>query len=344
MLKVLIIKTSSMGDIIHALPALTDATKVFPDIQFDWMAEKSFAEVPTWHKSVRKIIPIALRKWRKNPFNKQNQIEWQQFKKTIDAEKYDFVIDAQGLMKSAFLVRYTHGVKCGLDWFSVREKLACLAYDRRVRVNKNQHAITVIRELFAKSLGYPVPESYPESEISLDPHSREDDTSAVCHSRESGNLENPDPRICEDDTNNYLFFAHGTTHPDKFWLEERWIELAKLAAKNGLCVKLPWYGPIEEAVVKRIAAECENVEILPLSNLTTLAKIITESKAVVAVDTGLSHLAAALKVPTVALYGPTDPKLIGAYSKSAIHLQKASKKMADISVDDVWQAVNNYKL
>jgi len=118
----------------------------------------------------------------------------------------------------------------------------------------------------------------------------------------------------------YLVFLHGTTWPTKHWPEEYWLRLAKIAQENGLRVLLPWGSPVEEERAKRIAAQCAAAEVLPRQNLAGMAKILARAKAIVAVDTGLGHLAAALDVPTVSLYGPTDPALTGAMGRSQVHL------------------------
>jgi len=283
-----------MGDIIHTLPALTDAGNVYPDITFDWMVEENFAEIPAWHKLVNKVIPIALRRWRS-------------FYSDLKSEQYDFIIDAQGLIKSAVLTRIAHGMRCGMDKNSAREPLAAFFYQRKFSISKDQHAITRIRQLFSKTLNYEIPCDPPDYGI---------------------DIVGADPRVCP-----YIVFIHGTSRKDKLWPEENWIALAKLAAKYP--IKIPWHTDEEHERAKRIAGKCKNVEILPKTNLTTLKNILSAANGVIAVDTGLGHLAAALGVPTISLYGPTDPKLIGTVGKSVQHLITKTPGIVDISVDDV---------
>ncbi|STW67002.1 lipopolysaccharide heptosyltransferase I [Klebsiella pneumoniae] len=150
-MRVLIVKTSSMGDVLHTLPALTDAAQAIPGIRFDWVVEEGFAQIPSWHKSVERVIPVAIRRWRKAWFSAPIKAERQAFRETVQAVKYDAIIDAQGLVKSAALVtRLAHGVKHGMDWQTAREPLASLFYNRRHHIAKQQHAVERTRELFAK--------------------------------------------------------------------------------------------------------------------------------------------------------------------------------------------------
>lgn len=297
-MRVLIIKTSSMGDIIHTLPALTDAGNAIPDIQFDWVVEENFAEIPQWHPRVNQVIPVALRRWRKNLFSRQTRAEWQACYAKLRAAKYDLIIDAQGLLKSAWLVWMAKGERCGLDWECAREPLASLLYQRKVKAGKIKevHAVTRMRRLFSEALGYALPETV--ANYGLDRQ----------HFAKS------------QATNDYLVFLHGTTWPTKHWPEASWTELAKKCSLKGLDLKLLWGNQAEQERAERIAASCERAEVLPRMKLSNIAQLLAGAKAIVAVDTGLGHLAAALDVPTISLYGPTNPVLTGALGKSQIHL------------------------
>lgn len=295
-MRVLIVKTSSMGDIIHTLPALTDAGKAFPLIRFDWVVEESFAEIPSWHPLVEKVIPVAIRRWRKKIFSRKTQQEITQFKQTLRAKKYDLIIDAQGLFKTIWISWLAKGPLSGFDRHSAREPLTSFFYRQKYHASWKLHAVTRLRRLFSQALGYVLPETVAEYGMDRERF-------------RGANL-----------AENYLVFLHGTTWATKHWPEEYWIELAKLANENGFLVKLPWGNEEEQKRAMRIAASCQSAEILPRLGLSGMAKTLAEAKAVVAVDTGLGHLAAALDVPTVSLYGPTDPALVGAMGKSQIHL------------------------
>jgi heptosyltransferase-1 len=297
-MRVLIIKTSSMGDVIHTLPALTDAGKALPGITFDWVVEENFAQIPTWHPLVRKVIPVAWRRWRKNFLAANTRAEWKQFRAELRAENYDFIIDAQGLLKSVFFSLFARGVKCGFDFQSARETMAALFYEKRFSIAKKQHAITRSRQLLSAAIGYALPTHTPDYGI---------DRKRFQESQVQANK--------------YLVFLHGTTWNTKHWPEKYWHELVKMAEQKGFQVKLPWGNVQEQERAQRIAAGSQQAEALPRLDLLGLAKVLANAVAVVGVDTGLCHLAAALDVPTVSLYGPTDPMLSGALGRSQVHLQ-----------------------
>lgn len=295
-MRVLIVKTSSMGDVIHTLPALTDAMQAVPNITFDWMVEENFAEIPAWHPRVNQVITVAWRRWRKQLFNAKNYAQWQQFRKNCRANSYDLIIDAQGLVKSALFSRLAKGVHVGFDWHSAREPLASLFYQKTYAVAPDQHAITRTRELFSQALGYPTPKTVPAYGIA----------------RQNFVWDKVDEP--------YLVFLHGTTWDTKHWPESYWIELASLANQAGLLVKLPWGNQTEFLRAQKIAESVPRAEVLPRLDLMGIAGVLAGAKAIVAVDTGLGHLAAALDVPTVSLYGPTNPVLTGALGQSQVHL------------------------
>lgn len=166
-MRILVVKTSSLGDVIHTLPAITDAYRVLPDIQFDWVIEESFAEIPALHPAVKRVIPLNFRHWRKQPFQAWRSSAWRVFQWEIRRQYYDLIIDAQGLLKSAFIASQAKGIRCGLDWWSAREPLASLSYHRRYTVPKEQHAITRVRQLFAAALGYKIPDDPPDYGLKL---------------------------------------------------------------------------------------------------------------------------------------------------------------------------------
>jgi heptosyltransferase-1 len=302
-MRVLIVKTSSLGDIIHTLPALTDACKAVPGIRFDWVVEENFAAVPAWHPAVKKIIPIAWRRWRKKIFSLRTLREIMVFRRDLRAEKYDLVIDAQGLVKSAVFSRLARGVHSGLDWSSAREKYAAWFYQRTCAVAFQQHAVVRARSLFSQLLRYPTP------------------TSLADYGIDKNNFIKDDLIKKTGDAQKYLIFFHGTTWATKHWPEEYWIELVKLANNAGFPVKLPWGNDTEKARAQRIAQVSANAEVLPPLNLSGIAAVLAGAKAVVTVDTGLGHLAAAFNIPSVSLYGPTNPVFTGALGQSQKHLK-----------------------
>lgn len=294
--KILIVKMSSMGDVLQTLPALTDAGKMLGDISFDWVVEENFAEIPSWHPLVDRVIPVAWRRWRKNKLAALLGKEFKVFGRQLREKKYDLIIDAQGLIKSAVVTRIAKGKRAGLDKNSLWEPLARFAYQKHYSVDPNQHAVTRIRQLFSKVLGYTLPD---DVDYGLDK------TTLIGQQAE----EKP-----------YVLFIHGTTWETKLWPETYWQQLAEKVATNGCRIKLLWGNEQEKQRAERIAKHCKNAEVLPKMNLHKVARVIAGAKAIVAVDTGLGHLSAAFAVPTISLYGPTDSDAIGAIGPEQIHL------------------------
>ena len=310
-MKVCVIKTSSMGDVIHTLPALTDAQRAIPNLSIDWVVEENFAEIPRWHSAVNRVIPIALRRWRKSPFSIQTRNEWKNYRTLLQAENYDAVIDAQGLIKSAlFATRFAQGVKHGYDRQSIREPLASFFYDKKYTISYQQHAVERIRQLFAQSLGYELPQV--QGDYSIAHHF-----------------------LHQTSEQNYVVFIHSTTRADKHWEEAEWQKLIeKITALSDCKIHLPWGNEQEKARAERLAQVHSNVLVLPKLTLTELAKQIANAKAVVSVDTGLAHLTAALDKPNITLYGATEPKLIGCYGENQYYL--SANSMKEISAEQVF--------
>ncbi|MBU5386668.1 lipopolysaccharide heptosyltransferase RfaC [Citrobacter sp. EBS8] len=308
-MRVLIVKTSSMGDVLHTLPALTDAQQAIPDIHFDWVVEEGFAQIPSWHSAVDRVIPVAIRRWRKAWFSAPIKAERKTFRDAVRLLQYDAIIDAQGLVKSAALVtRLAHGIKHGMDWSTAREPLASLFYNRKHHIAKQQHAVERTRELFAKSLGYNKPQS-------------QGDYAVAQHFLTEVNA----------DAGQYAVFLHATTRDDKHWPEANWRELIGLLNNAGIRIKLPWGAAHEEARARRLAEGFPYVDVLPRMSLEEVARVLAGAKFVVSVDTGLSHLTAALDRPNITLYGPTDPGLIGGYGKNQYTQQSHSGKLQDLN-------------
>ncbi len=299
-MRVLLIKTSSMGDIIHTLPALTDAGEAIPGITFDWVVEESFAEIPKWHPLVGKVIPVALRKWRKNLLASTTRTAWKTVRQGLNEHEYDLVLDAQGLVKSAFITYFTRGLRAGLDWGSAREPLASLAYQRTCTVNFYQHAVVRMRSLFSQLLDYKLPDTGPDFGLE-----RSWFDAPAC-------INSPDEK--------YIVFLHGTSWDSKQWPEAYWAQLSQIAAKTGYRIKVSGSFPAEMERAERIARLGANVDVLPNLNIPQMAQLLAKAQAAVAVDTGLGHLAAALNVPTVSVYGPTNPEYTGALGESSVLL------------------------
>lgn len=324
-MRVLVVKMSSLGDVIHTLPALTDAASALEGIRFDWVVEEGFAEIPAWHPAVDNVIPIALRRWRKHPLRDFRGPQWRAFRQSLRRESYDAVIDAQGLLKSAIIARLSKNQVYGLDRYSAREPLAALGYRHKVAVAKDMHAVERTRTLFSKALNYSLP-------LGRGDYGVRDHLAGGRDRRQFG-----------------LLFFHATARAEKLWPEDRWVQLAEEALAAGYPVSLPWGNDTERERAERIATRASGVQVLPRLDLLGLADLLLETRGVVAVDTGLGHLAAALDVPTVSLYGPTSTRLIGAYGRNQVHIESnigvdqtsnPLTMMSSISASQVWSELS----
>ncbi len=300
-MKVLIVKVSSLGDIIHTLPAVTDAFRAKRGLRFDWVVEEAFTEIPAWHPAVDRVIPVALRRWRGQMFSAWRSGEIRRFRQDLKQEYYDLVIDAQGLIKSGLISRMARGLTVGLSNHTIREPLATLFYNIAYTVPWQQHAVERVRELFSRTFNY-----------SIDGRS--------CHY----GIDPADFRLpaAQEASKNLIFF-HGTTWQSKHWPEPYWRQLAAMAVAAGYEVKLPWGNEEELARARRIQSTMAGVTILDRLSLTGVARELCDASAVVAVDTGLAHLAAALNVPTVTIHGASSPELTGTYAKRQLHLKSS---------------------
>lgn len=295
-MRILIVKTSSLGDVIHTLPALTDASQAIPGLQADWVVEEAFAEIPALHPAVKRVIPVAVRRWRKEGLRSLFADEFRRFRTDLKSEPYDLIIDAQGLIKSALITWQARGTRVGLDKNSIKEKASCFFYDRSVPVSKSMHAVWRVRQLFATALGYNFDAETVDYGIRLTAGNPEDDAPA-------------------------LMFLHGTSWPSKHWPLPYWRELARVAGEHDFSVKLPWGNLAEQERALAIADQQPHVQVLEKAGLSELAVQIAGCAGVVAVDTGLGHLAAALNRPAVSIYGPTDTLLTGAFGHNQLHLK-----------------------
>ena len=289
--KILIVKTSSLGDVVHMLPAIRDASQQVKNLQIDWVVEEGFQEVPAWSAVVGKVLPVAIRRWRKSLFSTKTRKEIRVFKQDLQSVEYDIVVDSQGLLKSALLTRWAktkHGV-WGYDKKSIREPAASFFYQHKVTVSRELHAITRNRQLLAKVLGY-----------TLDGLSLDYGLSGRQFSPPSFAL-----------PSQYIVALHGTSKPEKEWSVDAWKQLIVAMSAKNTSVLFPWGNSRERERAELLAEESEYSIALPKCNLSVLARIILDSKAVIGMDTGLMHIAAALNKQGIGLYPVTRPVLTG---------------------------------
>lgn len=288
-MRILLIKTSSMGDVIHNLPVVSDIRAQHPDAEIDWLVEENFAEIPRLHPGVAKVIPVAVRRWRKQLFSVATRKEIGEFDRAIRSENYDYVIDTQGLFKSALLAWRCRGIRCGYDAQSARESVAAYAYDRRFSVDTKLHAVTRNRTLAALAIGYTTSATLDYGLASLSNASATKATAVL---------------------------LTATSRDDKLWPDDRWIAVGKTLSANGISCVLPGGNAIERERAARIAEAIPNAIALPPLGLTALAQELAAARVVIGVDTGLVHLAAALGRPTIALYCASDPLLTGVLAET----------------------------
>lgn len=317
-MKILLIKMSSMGDLIHTLPALTDALNAIPDIEIDWVVEPAFADIPTWHPAVKNIIQLPLRRWRKNSLQSIRSGEVRDFYQALRFKKYDVIIDAQGLLKSSVIAKLARGKICGYDKNSARESLSSYFYNEKYAVEKSLHAITRTRQLFSNALHYTLPNTQPDFHINT----------------------NQLPPLDFQLPEKYFVFLHGTTWASKHYPEIYWRTLIEKADAKAMPVYLPWGNENEKSRAERLAQNKEHAVVLPRLSIPQLATVLQKASTVVSVDTGLGHLSAALTTKTIGLYGPTDSNRVGFIGNHHIHLQ-AQFPCAPCYSKTCWYAKKN---
>lgn len=293
MRSVLLVKTSSMGDVIHNLPVVSDLRRHWPALAIDWVVEESFAELPRLHPGVRNVLPVAVRRWRRNLGQRQTWREMAAFRRRLRETCYDLVIDTQGLVKSALITRLADGLRCGYDRSVAREPLAALAYDCHYAIPRNAHAVERNRWLAAAACDYP-----PELPLRYG--------LALADTRPDWLPPTP-----------FVAFLTATSRDDKLWPEADWIALGHAIRARGLGVLLPAGSARERERAERIAAAIPGAVVAPPASLTELAAALQAARCVVGVDTGLTHLAAALDRPVAALFVATDPGLTGVHAGPA---------------------------
>lgn len=308
-MRILLIKTSSLGDVVHNLPVVTDLRAHFPGVVIDWVVEEAYADVVRLHPGVNRAVPVALRRWRRSLLDKGTWREIHAFRTSLQRVSYEHVIDTQGLLKSALLTRMAHGLRCGYAWASARESVASYFYDACFEVSPDLHAVERNRRLAALATGHAT-SSLPDYGIAVSPAPTRAAPSAV--------------------------LLTATSRDDKLWPDERWIALGRDLQRQGLQCALPAGAPTERERAARIATQIPHAVALPSMGLGELAKRLAAARLVVGVDTGLVHLAAALGRPTLALFSASDPTRTGVLAATpAINLGRRGQPP---SVEDVLAA------
>jgi heptosyltransferase-1 len=286
-MRILIVKTSSLGDVIHNLPVVSDIRRHFPDAAVDWCVEESFAAIPRLHPGVGQIIPVAIRRWRKNLLKAATWREIAEFRRGLQAVPYDAIVDTQGLLKSGLMASQAHGPALGYAADSAREPMAARFYERKFSVSRELHAVVRNRRLAAAALGYAA-----DGELDYGIQAAPAGFAWLPHRP-------------------YVVFLTATSRDDKLWPEANWLALGQQLNSLGISAVLPGGSAVERQRASRLAAGIPGAIAAPPMNIPELAALLAGARAAIGVDTGLTHLAVALKVPTIALYTATDPGLTG---------------------------------
>lgn len=286
-MRVLIVKTSSMGDVIHALPAISDMARAIPGIQIDWLVEKSFAAIAARHRDVTSVIPIQWRKWRKSLSKPETRAALRAWGQDMRQSRYDLVLDLQGLLKSALFACVADGPRAGYDRHSIREPIASLFYHHKASVPKNLHAIDRCRRLCAQSLGYALPSTPPDFGLQAASQGWMPSSGAP-----------------------FAVLVPCASRPEKLWPQSDWIAVGQNLKARGWQVAIMWGSPEEQRLAESIAQAMDG-SVPPFLTVTEVADTLAQATVVVGLDTGMSHIAAAHGRPTVGIYCDHEPGLAG---------------------------------
>lgn len=286
-MRVLIIKTSSMGDVVHALPAISDMARAIPGIQIDWLVEKSFAAMPQQHRAVQRVITLQWRKWRKSLRTPDTQAAIRSWRAEMGQHRYDLIIDLQGLLKSAAFACFAQGPRAGYDWHSIREPLASLFYSRKGHVARNLHAVDRCRQLVAQVLNYPLPTTPPDFGLQASPDAW----------RPAGSRP-------------YAALIPCASRPEKLWPQQDWIDIGQQLRAKGMDVAVMWGSPDEEQRAQDIAQAIDGA-VPPFLTVAQVGDTLAHASLVIGLDTGMTHLAAAHGRPTLGIYCDHEPGLAG---------------------------------
>jgi heptosyltransferase I len=302
---ILFIKTSSLGDVIHQMPAVAEARRRQARAHFGWVVEEAFAPLIRLHPAVDEVIPVALRRWRSAALTPQTWREIAGFIDGLRKRDYDAIIDSQGLFfKSALIARFARGRRHGYDAVSIRERAASLLYDVQHGIAHSLHAIARNRMLTGLALGY-APQGGVE--FGLD--------------RERlANRDGP-----------YGILLHATARPEKEWPQASWIALAQALGADRGALLLPWGTHAEQLRSEQIAAAVVDAVVPQRQPLEILLRVIAGASFVIGVDTGLLHLAAALGVPLVGIFVRSDPGLTGPQGPGPIAVVGGKGRMPSVA-------------
>ena len=293
--RVLFVKLSSLGDVVHHFPAVTELLRHRPDLHVAWAVEEAYADLVRLHPGVREVIPVGLRGLKRHVLDLARWRSVGATRRALAAGDWDYVVDTQGLIKSGLIVRAAKGVAFGPDRRSAREPTAARFYDVKIPVPRNRHAVERNRDLVAKVFGYAIegPARYGLVAPSLPAWA-------------------PQGR--------YAVLLHAASRAEKHWPDERWIALARLLSESGYATVFPGGTDAERGAAARMAQSVPNAIGAPAMGLVEAAGLLANAALVAGVDTGLTHLAVAFERPTVGIYTATQPELTGLHGAEGVNL------------------------
>lgn len=308
-MKILVVKLSSLGDILHMFPAVSDLRRHFPAAEIHWLVEPAFAEVVAWHSAINKVITVSLRAHKKSWWKIPALLS--KLRRQLHAENYDIVLDAQGLLKSALLSRLGGVAVFGFAADTAREPLAARLYKKSASVQKGVHVIEKNRQLVANIFSADITSSLIESTLDF----------GLDKFRHESLQNNFATALTMMSNEPYIMLLHGTTWNSKYWPESAWVELIRMFSQRGMRCLLPWGNEEERQRANRLqTAGGEHAQVLSKLSLTELMNVLLRARGFVSVESGIGHLAAALDVPGVMLHGPTSPNYSGILGKNCLHL------------------------
>ena len=308
-----------MGDLMHALPAVTEAKQKIPDLVFDWVADKNFSCVPKWHPAVNKVIETNHREWKLNLFSPGSRNEIKQVIKTIEDNNYDLIVDMQNNLKSSFLSFLCNHPVIGMDARSSREFPAHLAYKKKINVPKEMHAIERQKYLLSSALDYKTDITNTDFGIS----------------KKNFISSNSIPK------GKYAICVQNASWKTKQWHVDKWKELTCLMEDKDIELLFPSGNLNELETAKEICSASNKAFALDLLPLNEIASLIDQAEFTICSDTGLAHLSSVTNTPSLTLYGPTRTKLIGTYGKNQNHLEAFDSKIDNISVMEVFSKLKD---
>ena len=302
-MKILVVRLSSLGDILHLFPAISDLRRRFPDAEIHWLVEPAFAEAVGWQSAINKVITVPLRAHKKTWWKIPMLLG--KLRRQLQAENYDIVLDAQGLLKSAILSRLAGVAVYGFDADSARESIAARLYQKTASVPDGLHVIEKNRQLIERIFAADITQP---ADFGLDQFRQE--RMQVEFTGALGEMTSLP----------YIMLLHGTTWNSKYWPESSWVELISEFSQRGWRCLVPWGNEVERQRAYRLCAGDEQAQLLPKLSLTEMMSVLLHARAFVSVESGIGHLAAALDVPGVMLHGPTDPGYSGILGKECRHI------------------------